>query len=63
MYKIVKRFYDRGIYSTDDVSKFVLSGSLTSAEYKDITGTGYSSTDDTSTTDTTDTTDSSTAAV
>ncbi|MCI1958580.1 MAG: XkdX family protein [Clostridia bacterium] len=41
MYKIVKRFYDRGIYSADDVSRFVLSGSLTSSEYKEITGTDY----------------------
>ncbi|MCI1930873.1 MAG: XkdX family protein [Clostridia bacterium] len=41
MYKIVKRFFDKGIYSANDVSKFVLSGSLTSAEYKNITGTDY----------------------
>ncbi|MCI1959642.1 MAG: XkdX family protein [Clostridia bacterium] len=41
MYKIVKRFFDREIYSANDVSKFVLSGSITEEEYKEITGTDY----------------------
>ncbi len=38
MFEIVKRFYDRKIYSTDDVKKFVLSGKITADEYKEITG-------------------------
>ena len=38
MFDIVKRFYDRNIYSADDVKKFVLSGKVTDEEYKEITG-------------------------
>ena len=38
MFDMVKRFYDRNIYSSDDVKKFVLSGSITADEYKVITG-------------------------
>ena len=38
MFDIVKRFYDRKIYSADDVKKFVLSGRITENEFKEITG-------------------------
>lgn len=38
MFDIVKRFFDRKIYSADDVKKFVLSGKITVDEYKEITG-------------------------
>ena len=38
MFSIVKRFYDRKIYSADDVKKFILSGKITVDEYKEITG-------------------------
>lgn len=41
MFKIVKRFFDRGIYSVDDVKKFVLSNKITSEEFKEITGIEY----------------------
>lgn len=41
MYKIVKRYYDKGIYSKEDVAKFVLAGKLTAEEYKQITGEEY----------------------
>jgi len=41
MFKIVKRYFDTGIYSAEDVSKFVKSGRLTSDEYKEITGQDY----------------------
>ena len=36
--KIVKRYYDRGIYSKEDVAKFVMVGRLTLEEYEEITG-------------------------
>lgn len=36
--KIVKRFYERGIYSKEDVATFVQAGKLTPEEYKEITG-------------------------
>ena len=41
MFDIVKRFYDRSIYSADDVKKFVLSGKITADEYKEITGIDF----------------------
>lgn len=41
MFKIVKRYYDMGIYSADDVGKFVMSGRLTAEQYKTITGQDY----------------------
>ncbi len=41
MFKIVKRFYDAGIYNDDNVRKFVLSGKITAEQYKEITGSEY----------------------
>lgn len=41
MYAIVKRYYDRGIYSKEDVAKFVRAKKLTPAEYEQITGEPY----------------------
>ena len=41
MYKIVKRYYDKGIYSAVDVATFVKAGKLTPEEYKQITGEDY----------------------
>jgi len=41
MYKSVKRYYDKGIYSKEDVAKFVQAGKLTPEEYKEITGEEY----------------------
>lgn len=42
MFKIVKRYFDKGLYSAADVAKFVNAGKLTEAEYKEITGEVYS---------------------
>lgn len=41
MFKIVKRYFDKGIYSKEDVSVFVTAGKITTEEYKDITGEEY----------------------
>nr|DAU66760.1 MAG TPA: hypothetical protein [Caudoviricetes sp.] len=41
MFEIVKRYYDKGIYSKDDVKKFVKAGKLTEEEYQEITGEQY----------------------
>ena len=41
MYKIVKRYYDMGIYSKEDVKKFVKAGKITAEEYEQITGEAY----------------------
>ncbi|MCJ7856725.1 XkdX family protein [Lachnospiraceae bacterium NSJ-143] len=43
MFKIVKDFYDKGIYSDKDVAKFVISGKINLDEYKEITGNEYKS--------------------
>lgn len=41
MFKIVKRYYDKGIYSNEDVAKFVRARKLTLEEYEKITGEAY----------------------
>ncbi len=41
MFSIVKRFYNRGIYNTDDVGAFVRAGRLSVDEYRQITGKEY----------------------
>ena len=41
MYKIVKRYYDRGIYSKENVAKFVQAGKITAEQYEEITGVKY----------------------
>ena len=38
MFKIIKRFYDRGIYSAEDVGVFVASGKIIAEQYEEITG-------------------------
>ena len=41
MFNIVKRYYDKGIYSKSDVGKFVMAGKITVEDYKTITGDDY----------------------
>lgn len=41
MFKIVKRYFDNGIYSVDDVKKFVRVGKITEEQFKEITGEDY----------------------
>ncbi|NCB96681.1 MAG: XkdX family protein [Negativicutes bacterium] len=41
MFAIVKRYYDKGIYSNEDVEVFVRAGKLTETQYKEITGDDY----------------------
>lgn len=41
MYKIVKRYYDLGIYSAADVAKFIIANKLTAEEYQEITTEVY----------------------
>lgn len=37
----VKRYYDKGMYTNDQVKVFVLSGKITELQYKEITGEDY----------------------
>ena len=41
MFKIVQRYYDRGIYDSAAVEKFERAGKLTAEEYQQITGEEY----------------------
>ena len=41
MFAIAKRYYDKGIYSNEDIKVFVRTGKLTEAQYKEITGEDY----------------------
>ena len=41
MFKIVKRYYDKGIYSKEDVAVFVKAGKITPEQYREITGEDY----------------------
>ena len=41
MFTIVKRYYDKGIYTAEDVAVFVRVGRLTPEQYQEITGEEY----------------------
>lgn len=41
LFNVVKRYFDDGIYTKEDVAKFVEAGRLTKTEYKQITGEKY----------------------
>lgn len=38
MFRIVDRYYDKGIYTAADVAGFVRAGKLTPEQYQGITG-------------------------
>lgn len=41
MFSIVKRYYDKGIYSNEDVAIFVRARKITTEQYQEITGDVY----------------------
>ena len=41
MFEKVKRFYDLGLYSKEQVAAFVEKGKLTAVQYEEITGEPY----------------------
>jgi len=41
IYKIVKRYFDLGIYTYENVGVFVKSGKITTEEFTEITGQNY----------------------
>jgi len=41
IYKIVKRYFDLGIYTYENVGMFVKSGKITAEQYAEITGQEY----------------------
>ena len=41
MFKIVKRYYDKGYYTKENVATFVKARKITAEQYKEITGEDY----------------------
>ena len=41
LYKTIKRYYDKGLYTKEDVASFVYAGLLSPLEYKQITGEDF----------------------
>lgn len=41
MFKIIKRYYDKGFYVKEDVKVFVKANQITEEEYQEITGEAY----------------------
>lgn len=41
MFKVVKRYYDIGIYSKEKVKVFVVASKISAEDYKFITGDEY----------------------
>lgn len=41
MVKVIKRYYDMGIYSKENVKVFVVAGKITAEDYQAITGDEY----------------------
>ncbi len=41
MFKIVKRYYDKGIYTKENVAVFVRAGKISTDQYTEITGDEY----------------------
>lgn len=39
--KTIKKYYDKGIYSAEDVAEFVEAGLILPSEYTEITGEPY----------------------
>lgn len=38
---VVERYYNKGLYTIDDVAKFVVSGAITEQDFEDITSQSY----------------------
>lgn len=41
MFDYIKKNYEKGIYTKEDVSQFVKAGMITADQYKEITGEDY----------------------
>mgnify|MGYP002623675772 CR=1 FL=1 len=41
MFEKIKKYYDRGFYTKEQVANFVKKGKLTAEQYKEITGYDY----------------------
>lgn len=41
MFNTIKKYYDKGYYTNEDMKVFVNAGYITEEEYQDITGVEY----------------------
>lgn len=41
MYQLIKKYYKMGLYTKENVAKFVARGTLTEAQFQEITGEEY----------------------
>lgn len=41
MYKMIKRYYDKGLYTNEEMKIFVNSNMITREQYKEITGVEF----------------------
>ena len=41
MFKIIKRYYDKGVYTKENIATFVKAGKITAEQYQEITGEQY----------------------
>ena len=42
MYQLIRKYYNMGLYTKENVARFVDRGTLTEAQYREITGEDYS---------------------
>lgn len=42
MYQLIRKYYSMGLYTKENVARFVARGTLTEAQYREITGEDYS---------------------
>jgi len=43
IYKMAKKYYDKGLWTAADLQRLVEAGQLTAEEYEEITGESYES--------------------
>lgn len=41
MYQLIKKYYKMGLYTNDNLAKFVARGTITATQYKELTGGEY----------------------
>lgn len=41
MFKIIKGYYGKKLYTKEQIAKFVIGGTITAAQYQEITGDEY----------------------
>ena len=42
MYQLIKKYYKMGLYTNDNLAKFVTRGTITADQYREISGEDFS---------------------